>query len=38
MFGLIYGMILLVDGVVMWELDVWDKSGGYGMRNMISVW
>jgi len=37
MFGLIYGMILLAGGVVTWELDAWDKSGGYGMMNMILV-
>ena len=38
MLGLIYGMELLVGGVVAWELDVWDKSCGYGMRNMNLVW
>jgi len=37
MFELIYGRILLVGGVVIWELDAWDESGGYGMRNMILV-
>jgi len=38
MLGLIYGMELLDGGIVAWELDVWDKSGGYGMRNMKLVW
>jgi len=33
-----YGMELLVGGVLAWELDVWDKSGGYGIRNMNLVW
>jgi len=31
-------MKLLVGGVLAWELDVWNKNGGYGMRNMNSVW
>jgi len=35
---LIYGIKLLVGGVVAWELDAWDKSDGYGMRNMNLVW
>jgi len=29
--GMSYGMELLVSGVITWELDVWGKSGGYGM-------
>jgi len=37
MLGLIYGMELLVGGVVAWKLNVCDKSGGYGMRNMNLV-
>jgi len=23
---------------ISWDLDVWDKSDGYGMKNMNSVW
>ena len=38
MLELIYGMELLVGCVVAWELDVYDKSGGYSMRNMNLVW
>jgi len=38
MFGLMYGLELLDGGIVAWELDVWDKGGGYGMRNMKLVW
>jgi len=34
MFGLMYDLELLDGGIVAWELDVWDKGGGYGMRNM----
>jgi len=37
MFGMSYGMELLVGGVITWELGVWDKSGDYGMRNMNLV-
>jgi len=33
-FGMSYGMELLNKGLVQWELDVWDESGGYGIRNM----
>ena len=28
----------LVGWELAWELDIWDKSGGYGMRNMNLVW
>jgi len=38
MLGLIYGMELLDGDIVAWELDVGDKSGGYGLRNMKLVW
>lgn len=38
MFGLMYGLELLDGGTVAWELDVWDKGGGYGMRDMKLVW
>ena len=37
MIGLRYGLKLL-DGVnVAWELDVWNKAGGYGIRDMKFV-
>ena len=38
MFCMSYGMELLNGGLVKWKLDVWDESGGYGMRNMKLVW
>ena len=38
MFGLMYGLELLDGGIEAWELDVWDRGGGYGMRNMKLVW
>jgi len=38
MFGMSYGIELLNSGMVKWELDVWSKNGGYGMRNMKLVW
>jgi len=28
----------LVGWELAWELDVWDKSDGHGMRNMKLVW
>jgi len=34
-----YQMEFLVVGwELTWDLDVWDKSGGYGMRNMKLLW
>ena len=35
---LIYGLELLDGGIVAWELDVWDKGVGYGVRDMKLVW
>jgi len=37
MIGLMYGLELLDGGNVAWELDGWNKGGGYGMRDMKFV-
>ena len=28
----------LVGWELAWELDVWDKGGGYGMKHEFGVW